>query len=82
MTTEPTNYMKSSISSLCAGFSIKMIDEQSSSNDNQSSYDKQSEAPIHMLPPPSETRKNLPCGPDNNFRAEEKTHEHILMLYL
>ena len=69
MTTEPTNYMKSSISLLCAGYSRKTIDERSSSHDNQSSYDKQSEAPIHMLPPLSETRKNLACDPDNKLHG-------------
>ena len=68
-TKEPTNYMKSSISSLCAEYSSKTTHERSSSHDNQSSYDKQSEAPSRMLPPPSETRENLACGTGNKLQG-------------
>ena len=57
MTNEPTDYMKSSISSLCAEYSIKTTHERPSSHDIQSSYDKQSEAPSRMLPPPRKREK-------------------------
>ena len=57
MTNEPTDYMKSSISSLCAEYSSKTTHERPSSHDIQSSYDKQSKAPSRMLPPPRKREK-------------------------